>query len=65
MKKSLLLALGLLLSQSGCIYVTAVKSTQGKAYVVKGSPFGSTLWNCDATSGEPTCYRVVEVPLAK
>ena len=35
MKKSLLLALGLLLSQSGCIYVTAVKSTQGKAYVVK------------------------------
>ena len=65
MKKSLLLALGLLLSQSGCVYVTAVKSTQGKAYVVKATPFGSTLWNCDATSGEPTCYRVVEVPLAK
>lgn len=66
MKKLMLLGLGMfMLGQTGCVYMTAVKSTQGKAYVVKATPFGSSLWNCDATSGEPTCYRVVEQPLAK
>jgi uncharacterized protein YceK len=49
------------LCSSGCTtYFTAVRSVQGKAYVHSGSAF----WNCDATSGEPTCYKVVEIPVA-
>ncbi|MCS6911690.1 MAG: hypothetical protein RMK29_01910 [Myxococcales bacterium] len=58
-------ALGaVVLSESGCMYITAVRSVQGKAFVVKASPFGGSFWNCDATSGEPVCYRVTEVPLS-
>jgi len=60
--------LGLLLGSltaAGCTYVAVTPSVNGKAYVVKkkgnlllGS---STLWNCDATSGTPTCYEVKNV----
>lgn len=58
-------ALGVIvLATSGCMYITAVRSVQGKAFVVKASPFGGSFWNCDATSGEPVCYRVSEVPQA-
>jgi hypothetical protein len=54
------------MSLSGCMtYTAAVKSHQGKAYLVHAKLSGSTLWNCDATSGEPVCYRVTEVPLAR
>lgn len=57
-------ALGaMLLASTGCMYITAVKSVQGKAYVVKASPMGGSFWNCDATSGEPVCYQVSEVNL--
>ena len=55
-------ALGaMLLVSSGCTYLTAVRSVQGKAYVVKASPMGGSFWNCDSTSGEPVCYQVSEV----
>jgi len=53
------------LTAAGCTYVAVTPSVNGKAYVVKkkgnfllGS---STLWNCDATSGTPTCYQVKNV----
>ena len=40
---------------SGCTtYAVAVPSVQGRAYITKD---GQTFWNCDATSGTPTCYQ--------
>lgn len=58
---------GALLSVSsvGCGAVTAVRSVQGKAYVVRASGGGSAMWNCDASSGEPICYKVVETEQPK
>jgi len=54
------------LTAAGCTYVAVTPSVNGRAYVVKkkgnfllGS---STLWNCDATNGTPTCYQVKNVP---
>jgi hypothetical protein len=51
---------------SGCMYVGVTPSVAGRAYVVKqkGPRLAgeSSLWNCDATSGTPTCYRVKNVP---
>jgi hypothetical protein len=44
----------------GCSWSTAVRGQQGKAYVVKATPFGSTFWNCDATGGKPKCYKVIK-----
>jgi hypothetical protein len=59
----LLLLTTLAMTASGCTtYSAAIKSHQGKAYLVKTQLSGSTLWNCDATSGEPVCYRVTEIP---
>jgi hypothetical protein len=58
-----LLVLGALLAlviAAGCTYSTAVWGQQGKAYVVKSSPFGSTFWNCEATGGKPKCYKVIK-----
>jgi hypothetical protein len=56
MKK--LLGLGLLAATaiipSGCAFMTATPSVQGRAYVVRS---GTEFWNCDATSGEPVCYQ--------
>jgi hypothetical protein len=54
----------LALSATGCMHVMAVHSVQGKAYVAKNTPFGGSFWNCDATAGEPTCYKVTEIPAA-
>jgi hypothetical protein len=54
----------LALGANGCMYITAVPSVQGKAYVAKVTPFGGSMWNCDATAGDPTCYKVTEVPAA-
>jgi uncharacterized protein YceK len=39
---------------SGCAFMTATPSVQGRAYVVKS---GTEFWNCDATSGDPVCYQ--------
>jgi hypothetical protein len=54
----------LALSASGCMHIMAVPSVQGKAFVVKTTPFGGSFWNCDASAGEPTCYKVNEIPAA-
>jgi len=49
-----------LMAASGCTHWMAVHGQQGKAYVVKVSPFGSTMWNCEATGGKPKCYKVIK-----
>ena len=50
---------------SGCTYVAVTPSVAGRAYVVKKKGnflLGkSSLYNCDATSGTPTCYEVNNV----
>jgi hypothetical protein len=53
---------GFALWGTGCAYMTAVPSVQGRAYVAKMSITGSTFWNCDATTGAPVCYQVVKQP---
>jgi hypothetical protein len=52
------LAAALLLS--GCVATTVVPSVDGKAYVAKGSWFGTKMLNCDATDGNPECWPVQE-----
>ena len=61
--RAMFLFAALALSASGCMHIVAVPSVQGKSFVVKTTPFGGSFWNCDA-SGEPTCFKVTEVPLA-
>jgi uncharacterized lipoprotein YajG len=60
LKKALMiLAAGALLI--GCVTQTAVTSVEGKAYVVKGNMlFGTTMYNCDATDGNPECWPTAE-----
>lgn len=41
----------------GCTYLAATPSVQGRAYVIRNEYVSSSYWNCDATSGEPTCYQ--------
>ncbi len=60
--RTVFLLLAFAMTAAGCIHVTAVPSVQGKAFVVKTTPFGGSFWNCDATSGEPSCYKVQEIP---
>jgi hypothetical protein len=58
-----LLLLGALLAlivASGCAYSMVVEGQQGKAFVVKSTPFGSTFWNCEASGGKPKCYKVIK-----
>lgn len=46
------------------MYVAVTPSVAGRAYVIKkeGGYLGkSSLWNCDATTGTPTCYQVKNV----
>jgi hypothetical protein len=55
------LALGASMA-SGCVYVTVTPSVQGKAFVAQKKLIGgSSFWNCDATSGTPTCWQVKNV----
>lgn len=42
----------------GCAYVAVERGQQGKAWVTKGTPFGTTMWNCDASGGTPKCWKV-------
>lgn len=53
------------LTAFGCTYVAVTPSVNGRAYVVKKKGnflLGkSSLWNCDATNGTPTCYEVKNV----
>ncbi len=63
-KKILLAMLLAGVTASGCTYVAVTPSVAGRAYVVKkhGMFVGkSSLWNCDATTGTPTCYQVKNV----
>lgn len=63
-KKILLAMLLGSVTASGCMYVGVTPSVAGRAYVIKkeGGYIGkSSLWNCDATSGTPTCYQVKNV----
>ncbi len=58
-----LLILGALLAlivSTGCIGYTLVRGQQGKAYVVKGSIFGTSVWNCEAAGPKPKCYKVIK-----
>lgn len=64
MQKWLLLsAISLSLPAVGCIGQVATPAVQGKAYVIKGSFFGTTVYNCDASGGEPECWAVKEEPV--
>ena len=45
---------------TGCIGTTAAQSVNGKAFVVRGSFLGTSVYNCDATGPKPVCYEVVE-----
>ncbi len=53
------------LSASACTYVAVTPSVAGRAYIVKSKGNfllgSSSFWNCDATSGTPTCYEVKNV----
>jgi hypothetical protein len=58
--KTLILVLAAAFAMSGCIATTAVKSQEGKAYVVDGHIFGTDMYVCDATDGNPECWPVQE-----
>ena len=45
---------------NGCVGVAATQAVHKKAYVVIGSSFGTSFWNCAATSGTPKCWQVRE-----
>ena len=47
----------------GCVAQTATPAQHGKAYVVLGDLFGTSMYHCDATGGEPECWEVVEKAL--
>jgi hypothetical protein len=49
------------LMATGCVGMTATPAVQGKAYVVKGSMFGTSMYNCEARNGEPVCWEVEQV----
>ena len=55
-----LLVLAAAVMLNGCISYTATTSTEGKAYVAKGHVFGTKMYNCDATDGNPECWPVDE-----
>lgn len=60
---ALLALLVLTFAGVGCIGTTAAKSVNGKAFVVQGSVFGTSVYNCDASGERPVCYEVSEEPL--
>jgi hypothetical protein len=49
------------LMTTACVGTTATLAVQGKAYVVSGSVFGTSTYNCDANDGQPVCWEVEEV----
>lgn len=49
----------------GCVYIAATPSVQGRAYVVKAGPTGSSYWNCDANGGQPICFQTIQENLKK
>jgi hypothetical protein len=63
--KQIIVGLVLASSATGCIAVTATPAVHKKAYVVKGNMFGTSFWNCDASSGTPKCWQVKETEVAE
>ncbi len=49
------------LMTTGCIGATATPAVQGKAYIVEGNMFGTSMYNCEARNGEPVCWEVEQV----
>jgi len=45
---------------TGCAMRTAVISNENNAFVVKATPFGSSMWACKAEGGKPVCTKVTE-----
>ena len=60
MLKQVLFLIAAALLLSGCVATTIVQSVDGKAYVARGSWFGTKMLNCDATDGNPECWPVDE-----
>lgn len=61
--RKLLVGLALLfvaLASTGCVATTATPAVHGRAYVVKGSIFGTSMYNCAVVNGDPQCWRVKE-----
>lgn len=58
--KKVLLIVAAAAMLSGCMSQAAVISKEGKAYVVKGHVFGTKMYVCDATDGNPECWPVDE-----
>lgn len=56
---SLILLSIMLAGTTGCLAKTAIVSTEKKAYVVKGSLFGSNMYHCTAEP-KPVCKQVEE-----
>lgn len=64
--RKLLLVVAAASSLTGCVGTTATPAVQGKAYVVSGSIFGTTTYNCDSDGGnQPKCWQVIEKEAAQ
>lgn len=50
----------LAIAATGCVATTATPAVHGRAYVIKGSIFGTSMYNCAANNGNPQCWRVTE-----
>lgn len=48
------------LASTGCVETTATPAVHGRAFVVKGSIFGTSMYNCAVVNGDPQCWRVKE-----
>jgi hypothetical protein len=51
----------LAISTTGCVSSGLILSTEKKAYVVKGSILGTSVYHCKADGAKPVCQQVEEV----
>jgi hypothetical protein len=49
------------ISTTGCVSSGLVLSTEKKAFVTKGSIFGTSVYHCKADGAKPVCTQVEEV----
>jgi hypothetical protein len=62
MKIAGLIVLGTLaISSTGCVARAVAVSVDKKAYVMKGSIFGTSMYACKAEGAKPVCTQVSEV----
>ena len=47
-------------STASCVGSTATPAKDGRAYVIVGSIFGSSMYVCDRDKGRPQCWEVLE-----